>query len=167
MSSYKWDFSFTFAYCVLVISAYLGIASFIYMLKIFKSEKRNENIIVFLCSFLSIPSSVLYFLVALHYKQHDTLLSNSSLCKISINTFKATVIINKCLCNGIFAYRYRTLNKNIIWLKFSKIVLLFSVTIIIISIFQLVFDHTYSSLTNTLIKQNCFYFNMHLKINFI
>ena len=167
MSSYKGDFSITFASCLLFTSAYLGIASFIYLLKTFKSEKRNENVIVFLCSLLSIPSSVLYFLLALHYEQHETLLSNSSLCKIFINTFKTTVIINKCLCNGIFACRYRTLNKTIIWLKFSKIVLVFSAAIIIISIFQLVFDHSYASFTNISIQKNCFYFNMNLKIHFI
>ena len=167
MSNYKGDFSFTIAGCVLITSAYLGIASFIYLLKKFKSSQRNENIIVFLCTSFSIPCSVLYFLLVLHYEHDDTLLSESFLCKVYAKTFATTVIINKCFSNVIFAYRYETLNKNITWLKFSNRVLVFSAAIIVISAFQLVFLHIYTFFIIILIQKDCFYFNIDTEEHFI
>ena len=106
MKRYKGDFSVTNAVFVLIVSSYLGIACFIYFVKKFNSAKRTENFIVFLCSLLTIPCSSLYFFVVLHYKKYDTLLLSSGLCKSSTFMFKTVLIINKCFCNLIFAYRY-------------------------------------------------------------
>ena len=160
MNKSKGGFSIIIGWCTLITSSYLGIASFTYLLKTFKSKRRNENIIVFLCSVFSIPFSVLYFLLVLHYENDGTLLSNSLLCKVYIKTFETTVVINKCLCNAIFALRYKTLNKTISWLNFSKRVLGFSVATIVISAFQLVFLHIYTLFVSVYTLKTCLHFKI-------
>ena len=108
----------------------------------------------------SIPCSDLYFLLVLHYKNDGTLLSNSPLCKVYTKTFVTAVVVNKCLCNAIFAYRYKTPNKTISCLKFSKRVLVFSAATIFISAFQLVFLHIYTLFINIYIREKCLHFNI-------
>ena len=116
---------------------------------------------MFWCSFITVPCSILYFFVVLHYKKYDTLLSSSSLCKSSNDMFKTILIINKCLCNLIFAYRYKTVNSSEIK-AFTK-TLVFTTTIVIISLFQITFDHLYTFFMLSFQKQECFYFNYDLK----
>ena len=161
MKSYKEDFSVTYAVFVLIISSYLVKASFIYFVKKFNSAKKKENLIVLLCSLLTITCSILYFFLVLYYKKYDTLLSSSGLCKSSNDMFKTVLIINKCFCNLIFAYRYKTVNNS--GKKFVKKTLVFSAIIITISVFQVIFDHLYTVFILPIEKQECFHYNYDLK----
>ena len=120
----------------------------------FNSAKRTENFIVFLCSLLTIPCSSLYFFVVLHYKKYDTLLSSSGLCKSSNDMFKTVLIINKCFCNLIFAYRYKTVNSG--GKNFVAKTLVFSAIIITISVFQVIFDHLYTVFILPIKNKNAF-----------
>ena len=113
-----------------------------------------------LCSLFTIPSSISYFLVFLHYSKSNALLPNKSLCKTSLTLFKAAVIVNRCLCNSIFVYRYKAIdNKE---KKFSKKYIVVSATVCLVSTFQLVFERLYTWFMSPFEKQDCFYFHVDL-----
>ena len=68
--------------------------------------------------------------------------------------FKTVLIINKCFCNLIFAYRYKTVNSG--GKKFVKKTLVFSAIIITISVYRVIFDHLYTVFILPIEKQECF-----------
>ena len=146
MSIFKGDVSVAGAWLILLLSVYQGVASFIYMIKKFKSSKRVENILMFLCSLTTIMCSVSYILILTFLQKEDALPSNENICKASATMFKTAVIVNKCFCSLIFSFRYVALNQSGgNGLSITRRASALTFGIIVVSLFQLIFDHTYTS----------------------
>ena len=82
------------------------------------------------------------------------------MCKVSSSTYKVVLAINKCSSNLIFAYRYKTVNKRRLIL--SKRAYFYSIFIVAISAFQILFDVFYFTLATKDGQERCLF----LKINF-
>ena len=118
---------------------------------------------MFLCALASLPCYVLYFLQVLevlNYNEFEKLEKNTFLCKASSSTYKVVLVVNKCLTNLIFAFRYKTINKRCPILV--KRAYFYSILVVAISAFQLLLDFFYFMFAKIDSKENCLF----LKFNF-
>ena len=160
MTIFKDDFSFTIGCLLLTVSIYKATVSLAYSIQDPEKIRRKENIVVFLCTLLTVICSVSYFLQVLHYARFDRLEKSSLLCKFSSTSYKVALVISKCFCNLVFANRCRTINRKCSAL--AKRAYCYSVWIIVISVCQLVFDFFYFMFATVPSQKNCLY----LEINF-
>ena len=121
---------------LLSFTFYTTFASFAYALKSANRSKIKENIIVSLCAFISLACSVLYSVIGFLYPK------TGYMCVFAQIVYKASIVLSKCFCNLIFAYRYKEINRRSSVLAANR-AYKFSIGIITISIILLVFDQVY------------------------
>ena len=136
------DFSFVRDLSIIGMSLYLTFATLVYCIKKKEENLNKENFIVFLCSLCTFLFSIVYFLFDSQFKAFE---SSKIVCDVAFTFWKTFLILNRCLCNLIFSYRYESLNRSTAILA-AKRSFAFTITLIFVSLLLLVFDVVYYQL---------------------
>ena len=173
MDNFKGYFQVAPAWFLLILSAYQAATSLIYMIKMHKSSKRLENVLVLLCNIFLIPCTISYFLITMNYQRENSLLLSSSLCKSSTFILKSVVIVNKFVYILILAFRYMVLKQSKDENENDRLIARRSFRLVagtfVILLFQAIFDHTYTSCINDEKEHFCSRndFSKHLVYNLV
>jgi len=131
----------------------------VYMLRKIKSKQLKENCVVLLCSVAECGNAFFYCYYDLYYQQHLKL-GVGAICTVMPLVYKISIAINRCCCNLIFAYRYKTINK-ISSIFAAKRAYWFSIGIVLFSVAHTVVDCIYFTVINPK-RVDCFSLNLEV-----
>ena len=98
-----------------VLSFYILIASIVYLIRKLKDDLKVESTVVSACSLCSFLCSVV--VTIFYYKLRNTHSMNKSFCRyVRIHAVCSTVL-SKCFSNLVFVYRYKIINKTLVFAK--------------------------------------------------
>ena len=119
---------------LIILSSYILTVTIVYTLRKLKNDLKKENIVVSVCAFCAFLCSVLIAVVKLKdlYNNNDKLFCTFVGINLIIN-----VAVSKTLCNIVFAYRYKMINKSCSSLA-AKRAYLFTFLIIVLSVIGLI-----------------------------
>ena len=115
-----------------------------------------------LCSFSSLTCTLFYQIYELQYSGDKNLKSNRTICFVMPLVYKTTIAANRCFCNLIFAYRYKTINKSMSLFAANK-AYWFSIAIVVLSVLQTIFDCVYFFIYQV-DSSNCFHRSLKVGI---
>ena len=145
---------------LVTLSVVTTVFCLVYLLKKFQSKQTKESFIVLLCSFSSLTCTLFYHVYELHYSNGKNLKTNRTIWFVMPIVYKTTIAANRCFCNLIFAYRYKTINRRISLFAANK-AYWFSIVIVVLSVLQTIFDCVSFSIYQ-IDTPNCF--NLSLKV---
>ena len=126
------------------LSSATTMSCFVFLIRNFKSKHTKENAVVFLCSASCFAYTMFYSNYDLYLGSTESLKSTGSICSVMPFLYQTTFVANKCFCNLIFVYRYKTVNKRVCIFAVKK-AFWFSVSIIIVTVFQTIFSYVHFS----------------------
>ena len=139
-----------------VLSISLTACSFAYFLREINGNGTKANISVFFCSLCSLACTLFYFHFDVYYSNHKNLKPSKPLCLALAFIYQTTALTSRCLCNLIFAFRYKTLNRNnsVFAVKRAN---RFSFIIISMTVVQTVVNTIYFSISeDNKLNESCF-----------
>ena len=150
---------------MLVFSAIITLCCLIYLFKNIGSKQKKENSVVFLCSVSGFVCTFFYCYYEVYYFENQDLQADGAICIIMPIVYKITLAINRCSCNLIFAYRYKTINK-LSSIFAARKAYWFSIIIIVVFILQTIFDCIYFSAPYFKPKlTDCLSFNLEVEVH--